>query len=101
MDTGEPIPKERSRTLRQQLRGLLKEKAFTAAELSRETGYPEKDVYEDLDTLLKTGDASILPAECRSCGHVFGNRSRASKPGKCPRCRNTRIRPPAFAGPQP
>ena len=92
----EPIPGERNRTVRQQLRALLRQGRFTAAELSRQARCPEKDIHEHLESLLRSGDITMLPAECRNCGQVFEERARARKPGKCPQCRATRIRAPAF-----
>jgi hypothetical protein len=33
---------------------------------------------------------TVVPARCRACGFSF-DESRLSKPGKCPRCRGSRL----------
>lgn len=93
------MPDERSRTRRQQLLDQLEDGPFSAAELSRLTRQSERDVLDHLDHLLRTGKARALPASCAGCGFRFEKRTGSKKPGKCPQCRSTRIRPPRFALP--
>jgi hypothetical protein len=100
----DPIPPARGATVRGALEAELAsapETGFTAKELSARVGIPEKDVAEHLEHLeksLRAGGAhlDVIPAECLSCGFVFRDRKRLTRPGSCPECRATRIDPPAF-----
>lgn len=90
------MPGERSRTIRQQLLDQLEDGPFSAAELSRLTRQSEREVLDHLEHLLRAGKVRTLPASCAGCGFRFEKRTRSKKPGKCPQCRSTRIRPPRF-----
>ncbi len=77
------------------------ESGLTARDLSAAVGISEKDVAEHLEHLEKSlkavgGRLRVLPAECLACGFVFRDRRRFTRPGACPKCRATRIDPPAF-----
>lgn len=91
------IPQERHETIRQELIRLLSERKFSANALSRQIGKSEKEIYDHLDQLQKTGDLVMIPAECADCGYKFAGRERAKKPSKCPKCRSTHIDQPLFA----
>ena len=99
-----PVPPMRGATVRGALEAELStapETGFTAKELSARVGISEKDVaghLEHLEKSLKAGGAAlvVIPAECLSCGFVFKERKRLTRPGSCPECRATRIDPPAF-----
>jgi predicted Zn-ribbon and HTH transcriptional regulator len=70
--------------------------------LSQVVGRPEREVAEHLAHLersLRHSDEELLvePAQCLSCGFVFEERRRKSKPGSCPGCRNPRITRPLFS----
>ncbi len=98
------IPPERGATVRGALEAELAsapETGLTAKELSARVGIPEKDVaghLEHLEKSLRAGGAQldVIPAECLSCGFIFRDRKRLTRPGSCPECRSTRIDPPAF-----
>ncbi len=94
------MPEERSRTIRQQLLDQLATGPFSAAELSRLTRQSERAVLNHMEHLLRAGRVQVLPASCAGCGFRFEQRTRAGKPGKCPQCKSTRIRPPRFALPE-
>jgi maltoporin len=51
------------------------------------------------DSTAKTRgeQVTIEPARCEGCGFVFEGRDRVGKPGRCPVCRGSRIRPPRFS----
>lgn len=90
------IPEERSETIRQELLRLLADRQLSASVLSKEVRKSEKEIYDHLEQMNKTGVLIIIPAECRNCGYIFAQRDRAGKPGKCPKCKGTHIEPPLF-----
>lgn len=94
------MPEERSRTIRQQLLDQLANGPFSAAELSRLTGQSEREVLNHMEHLRRAHRVEALPASCAGCGFRFEKRTRSTKPGKCPQCKSTRIRPPRFALPE-
>jgi predicted Zn-ribbon and HTH transcriptional regulator len=88
-------------TIRQQIMSCVKNEAMNAIEISRELGISEKEVYEHLPHIAHTLSAMgkrlvIHPSQCMKCGYEFGNRRRFTRPGRCPQCRGTHIRRPAF-----
>lgn len=93
----EPVPKERSRTVRQQIIEHLRCGPASAGELSAELGLSEKQVREELDSLRRQVDLVITPPRCGKCGFEFTGRRRTRKPGKCPKCRSTYIEEPLFS----
>ncbi len=93
-------PGERGETVRETLRKALREGSATARDLSAVAGVREKDVAEHLQHLARSlphdGERLVVePASCIACGYAFGDRGRFTRPGACPRCRSTRIDPPA------
>ncbi len=86
----------RDETIPQAIKRILTGRVLTARELSQEIGKSEKVIYGHLEKLVKYKNVIMIPPECSSCGFVFSSRDRAAKPGKCPRCRKTRIEPPRF-----
>jgi predicted Zn-ribbon and HTH transcriptional regulator len=77
------------------------EPGLTAKDLSGLVGISEKDVADHLVHLEMSLKAQglrldVLPASCIGCGFTFRERKRFTRPGSCPRCRSTRIDPPAF-----
>ena len=96
-----PVPMDRRETVRQTIISLLRDKEYTAKELSGEVRVSEKEVYEHLGhiqiSLNTTGQSlHITPAECRKCGFVFKKREKLKRPGKCPVCRSESIEEPMF-----
>lgn len=88
-------------TLRQRLITLLEEAPCDQRDISQALRIPEKDVPEHLAhirrSLASAGRALVIqPAECLACGFVFKERRRFARPGRCPRCRQTRIVLPRF-----
>ena len=89
------------KTIRQQLIEILSEGAFTAIDLSQDVGIGEKEVYEHLPhialSLSSQGKKLIIdPSQCLKCGYVFEERKRFTRPGRCPKCRETYIQRPMF-----
>ena len=88
-------------TLRQQIIALLEQAEMTALDLSQAVRIPEKDVYRHLEHIEKTlaGRGSrlkVIPSSCQACGFTFRQRRRLTRPGRCPRCRESRIDHPLF-----
>lgn len=96
-----PPPPARSQTHREALHEALRAGFRTARELSAELSLRERDVLEHLAHLERSLDTSdewleVEPARCVGCGYTFDDRTRLGKPGRCPRCRATRITLPRF-----
>lgn len=88
-------------TVRQKMIELLSEDEMDARALSREVGIREKEVYDHLTHIARSLAAKgqklhINPAQCLSCGYVFKNRKRFTRPGRCPSCRNSHLLSPSY-----
>jgi transcriptional regulator len=88
-------------TVRQKIIKLLSEDELDARELSREAGIREKEVYDHLTHIARSlaakGSAlKIRPARCLSCDYVFKDRRRFTRPGRCPRCKQSHLQSPAY-----
>jgi transcriptional regulator len=88
-------------TLRQQIIDLLRQETMTALDVSQAIRISEKDVYRHLAHIEKTvagqgGKLSFTPCTCLACGFSFTDRQRLTRPGRCPRCRQSRIDHPVF-----
>jgi transcriptional regulator len=73
----------------------LSEEPRSVSRIAREMGLSRGDVEDDLRHMIRSARAAghavvVIPARCRSCDFVF-NEEKLSKPGKCPRCRGSRI----------
>ena len=92
---------ERHATVRSALRETLREGPLTARDLSARVGIGEKEVFGHLEHVARSLRHSserlrVEPAQCLACGFVFKERTRLSKPSKCPACRSQRMDPPRF-----
>jgi predicted Zn-ribbon and HTH transcriptional regulator len=96
MNKKEPVPRERSETIRQELMRLLAGRSLSVNTLSQEVGKSEKEIYDHLQHLQRAGVLVIIAAECGSCGYTFATRTKVKKPGKCPQCKGTFIKEPLF-----
>ena len=88
-------------TIRQQIIDLLHKEDLTALDISQVLRVPEKDVYQHLAHIEKSvaaqgGKLSLTPCTCLACGFTFKDRRRLTRPGRCPRCRESRINHPVF-----
>jgi transcriptional regulator len=86
---------------RKELLTLLAEGPRSASSLARGLGLKRGEVEDDLDHALRSAKAAgydilVVPARCRSCGFTF-DEEKLSKPGKCPRCRGTRLYEPQIS----
>ena len=89
------------KTIRQQLIEILNEGERAAIDLSQDVGIGEKEVYEHLPHIARSvaskgKELVIAPARCLKCGYVFEGRKRFTRPGRCPKCRETHIQRPTF-----
>ncbi len=94
--SGEIVP-----TVRQRIIELLTNNQMDAREISREVGIREKEVYDHLDHIarslaVKGTKLEIQPAQCWSCGFVFKDRRRLTRPGRCPHCKKSHLQSPSF-----
>lgn len=93
---------ERRETVREALRRALLDGPQTARELSARVAVSEKDVVAHLEHLVRSvkqsGDRfAIEQAACAACGFVFKDRSRFTRPSRCPRCKSQQLSTPRFA----
>ena len=70
----------------------------TISSIAHELKLTREDVEDHVKHLLKTARAdghaiNVEPARCRSCGYVF-DESKLTNPGKCPKCKGTRLYEP-------
>lgn len=90
-----------SQTMRQKIFLLLGEKEMTAREISQAIGIREREVYDHLPHVSRSASAQkrklvVLPFRCMSCGYVFEERRRFTRPSRCPRCKKTHVETPAY-----
>ena len=89
-------------TVRQQIIELLSREEMGVRDLSQLLGLPEKEVYEHLAHIARTAQGGlgkklvIRPYRCLLCGYVFKERSRLSRPGRCPRCKKGHLQNATF-----
>jgi transcriptional regulator len=97
-----PTPLERYNTIRRYIVSLLEGETLSAKDISVSLRVPEKDVYDHLEHIRKTlhtegQHLTLLPPRCEKCGFEFRKRTRLTKPGKCPICHSTLIKPPLYS----
>ena len=86
-------------TRRQEIIEILSKEEKTAQELVNFFQLELKFILEDLEHVKKSVRPRRLilkPAFCKACGFVFKERSRVSKPSKCPRCKKEWIQAALF-----
>ena len=93
---------ERHTTIRSALREALRAGPLGAHELSARVGISEKDVAGHLEHLARSlrqgGERLVVdPARCLGCGFAFKERTRLSKPSRCPLCKGQRLEPAHFS----
>jgi transcriptional regulator len=90
------------RTLRQRLIELLTDTRMATDQLARMLGIPERQVEEHLAHVVKTvsRDRSrrfiLEPSSCLECGFMFRDRTRLTRPSRCPQCRSEGISAPRY-----
>lgn len=88
-------------TIRQRIGALLGAREMDVRELSQELGIKEKEVLAHLvHVACSAADGRrrflVTPSQCQLCGFVFAERRRLTRPGRCPRCRRSKVRSPSF-----
>jgi transcriptional regulator len=88
-------------TVRQEIITLLMEQEMTARQISQALGIREREAYDHLPNIARSLSGQgkklmALPFSCMDCGHVFKDRKRWSRPGRCPKCKNGHIQEPRF-----
>lgn len=99
-DEGRP-PRERTRTVRDAIRDVLRLGPMTALQISSTVGIPHKAVAEHLEHLRKSAKRTherfvVEPAFCHDCDFEFEDRPRLTKPSRCPKCKSERVEAPRF-----
>ncbi|OQW30487.1 MAG: hypothetical protein A4E19_09225 [Nitrospira sp. SG-bin1] len=90
------------RTLRQRIIDLLTDTRMTTDRLARMLGIPERQVEEHLAHVIKTvsRDRSrrfiLEPSICLDCSFMFRDRTRLTRPSRCPHCRSEGISTPRY-----
>lgn len=94
------LPPER--TVRQRIIDLLTDTRLSSYQLAQRLGISERQVEDHLVHVVKslTRDRSrrflMEPAACLDCGFVFRNRSKLTRPSRCPTCRSEQITDPRY-----
>ena len=90
------MPGERNNTIRQAIIACLREGPKSMRDISQAVSVMERDVPGHLESIEKTLKSQgerlhVEPFRCSSCGYVFKNRKKFTRPGKCPECRHSHI----------
>ena len=91
------------RTPRQRIMDVLTISPMTSRRLAEIIGITERQIEEHLQHIAKSAarDRSIRfrvePSECQDCGFIFRDRSRLTRPSRCPRCRSEAITAPRYS----
>jgi predicted Zn-ribbon and HTH transcriptional regulator len=90
------------RTPRQRITDLITGRVLPSRRIAEIVGIPERQVEEHLTHIVKTvgRDRSrrflLEPSECQDCGFVLKDRSRLTRPSRCPRCRSEKTTAPRY-----
>jgi predicted Zn-ribbon and HTH transcriptional regulator len=92
---------EASATLRQKMLEILGRNKSTTRELSKLISAPEKDIIRHMPHVMRSAAArglhiKVQEAECLNCHFLFKERTRITRPGRCPMCKSTHIKEPSF-----
>ena len=94
-----PIPGQG--TTRQLIIDLLCRAPMDLIQMARVLELREKEVAEHLPHIAKSvagrgGRFIMHPASCLNCGYQFKDRRRLKPPGRCPRCKQSRLQGPDY-----
>ena len=89
-------PDGKRQTIRQQIVSLLNSDELTVRDLSQAVSITEKEVMNHLGHRERSVRNRVkrlfeTPYKCLSCGFIFEKRTRFTKPGRCPECKNSHI----------
>ena len=91
------------RTPRQRIADLLAFAPMTTQQIAAVVKMSERQVEEHLGHIMKTvaRDRALRfvlhPSACKECEFVFRDRSRITRPSRCPRCRSESLTDPRFS----
>ncbi|HMU56191.1 MAG TPA: hypothetical protein PKA61_14375 [Nitrospira sp.] len=97
-----PTMRSRHQTLRQQLSLLLTGTFRPARQLAELASISEREVEEHLAHIVRslardrTRRFMLRPSACHDCGFAFRDRTRLTRPSRCPRCRSEAISAPEY-----
>lgn len=89
-------------TPRQYLMQLLTGHLYSSRQLAEFLTVSERQIEEHLLHVMRslardrTRRFILEPSACQECGFVFRERTRLTKPSRCPRCRSEAITPPRY-----
>ena len=89
-------------TPRRRLIDLLTGTLLSSHQLAQLMGMSERQVEEHLTHIVKTiaRDPSrtflLEPSECQDCAFAFHERTKLTRPSRCPRCRSEAITSPRY-----
>lgn len=89
-------------TPRRRIIELLTGTLLSSHQLAQLLGIPERQVEDHLAHIVKTLSRDpartflLEPSECQDCTYVFRERTRLTRPSRCPRCRSEAITSPRF-----
>ena len=89
-------------TIRQRIMELIAGTLRTSRQLAELVGAPERQVEDHLAHIVRSvaRDRSrrfvLDPSACQDCGFVFRERTRLTRPSRCPRCRSEAISAPRY-----
>lgn len=92
----------RERTPRQRIIDLLAGARLSSFQLAQMLGIPERQVEDHLPHVVKTiaRDKTrtfiLNPARCQDCDFVFRDRTKLTRPSRCPQCRSEDITAPRY-----
>ena len=89
-------------TIRQQMIQALRRQEMDLGQLADRVALTEKEALSHLPHIQKTTAAKgsrlrIRSAHCDGCGYAFTSRKRISPPGRCPKCKQSRISGPWYS----
>jgi predicted Zn-ribbon and HTH transcriptional regulator len=95
-------PAASTRTHRAAIAAALRGPPLSAREISALVSLSERDVIAHLEHLERSlahaaEQLRVLPARCVQCQFSFDQRTRRSRPSRCPKCKSERIEPARFA----
>ena len=89
-------------TPRQRIIALLTGTLLSSHQLAQLLGMPERHVEDHLTHIVKSlaRDPArtflLEPSDCQNCAYAFRDRTRLTRPSRCPRCRSEAITSPRY-----
>lgn len=89
-------------TVRQRLMQLLTGRVQSSRDLAEHLAIPERQIEDHLRHIVQTVSRDrrrrfiLYPSTCYGCGFLFRERTRLTRPSRCPHCRNEDISAPRY-----